>query len=88
MREKLYDTAKPVKRAHGGVRAPHKKFTAEKDSVRMPPPEKVCISMQQHIGAPCIPTVKKGDAVFVGTVVGKQRQACFGARSFQRFGNG
>lgn len=70
MREKLYDTAKPVKRAHGGVRAPHKKFTAEKDSVRMPPPEKVCISMQQHIGAPCIPTVKKGDAVFVGTVVG------------------
>ena len=26
--------------------------------------------MQQHIGAPCIPTVKKGDHVYVGTVVG------------------
>ena len=26
--------------------------------------------MQQHIGAPCVPTVKKGDHVYVGTVVG------------------
>ena len=37
----------------------------------MPPPEKVILPMQQHIGAPCIPTVKKGDHVYVGTVVGK-----------------
>ena len=36
----------------------------------MPPPEKVILPMQQHIGAPCIPTVKKGDHVYVGTVVG------------------
>lgn len=70
MRELLFDVAKPVKRAHGGVRAPHKKFTAEQSTVKMPPPQKVYISMQQHIGAPCLPTVQKGDTVFVGTVVG------------------
>ncbi len=26
--------------------------------------------MQQHIGAPCVPVVKKGDKVYVGTVIG------------------
>lgn len=36
----------------------------------MPPPERVILPMQQHLGAPCVPTVKKGDTVFVGTVVG------------------
>ena len=35
-----------------------------------PPPERITLPMQQHIGAPCIPTVKKGDHVYVGQVVG------------------
>lgn len=39
-------------------------------TVAMPLPEKIVLPMQQHIGAPCTPTVKKGDAVLVGTVVG------------------
>ncbi len=33
-------------------------------------PEKVVIPMVQHIGAPCSPTVKKGDYVKVGQIVG------------------
>ena len=36
----------------------------------MPLPEKIVLPMQQHIGAPCTPAVKKGDTVYVGTVVG------------------
>lgn len=70
MSQKMYDAIKPVKHAHGGVKAPHKKFTAEQATIKMPPPDKVYIAMQQHIGAPCLPTVKKGDKVFVGSVVG------------------
>ena len=36
----------------------------------MPVPAQVTLVMQQHIGAPCTPTVKVGDEVFVGTIVG------------------
>ena len=54
----------------GGVHAPHRKNTADCDTVIMPPPEKVIIAMSQHIGAPCVPTVKPGDSVEVGQIVG------------------
>lgn len=54
-----------------GVAVPHHKATANSKTVRMPLPAKLVLSMQQHIGAPCVPTVEKGDAVFVGTCVGK-----------------
>ena len=37
----------------------------------MPLPSKIVLSMSQHIGAPAAPAVKKGDQVYVGTVVGK-----------------
>ena len=57
-------------RTHGGAAVPHHKNTWDIPSPTMPPPEKVILPMQQHIGAPCIPTVKKGDHVYVGTVVG------------------
>lgn len=59
-----------VKRSIGGVDLPHSKNTAECVSVFMPPPHEVVIPMQQHIGAPCVPCVKKGDTVFVGTKIG------------------
>lgn len=57
-------------RTHGGAAVPHHKNTWDIPTSTMPPPEKVILPMQQHIGAPCIPTVNKGDHVFVGTVVG------------------
>ncbi|MCI8622349.1 MAG: electron transport complex subunit RsxC [Provencibacterium sp.] len=54
-----------------GVHVPHRKENTEDlPAVRMPVPSKVYISMQQHIGAPCKPLVKKGDAVKVGQLIG------------------
>ena len=61
---------RPKGRVKGGARLPHNKATAEMQTVVIDPPEKVVISMSQHIGAPCTPTVKAGDEVFVGTVIG------------------
>ncbi len=61
---------RPVAKLHGGAYLNHMKNTAESETVIMPPPETVVIPMQQHIGAPCAPTVKKGDTVYVGTLIG------------------
>ncbi len=61
---------KPFGKIKGGIKVPHRKNTAELQSVAIPAPQKVIISMAQHIGAPLEPTVKKGDKVFVGTLVG------------------
>lgn len=55
---------------HGGVKPPHLKGTASAETVVMPPPDKVLIPMQQHIGVPCEPVVSVGDEVFVGTKIG------------------
>lgn len=57
-------------RGRGGVNVAHNKNTAEMPVERMPVPQTVVLPMQQHIGAPCIPTVKVGDTVSVGQVVG------------------
>jgi electron transport complex protein RnfC len=54
----------------GGVPAPHRKNTADMETVVMDTPSKVIIPMVQHIGAPCRPTVKKGDIVKLGQVIG------------------
>lgn len=61
---------RPKRNLRGGAKLPHRKNTAECESVVMPSPKTVSILMSQHIGAPCEPTVKKGDTVYVGTVVG------------------
>lgn len=61
---------KAIGKVRGGVSPDHNKLTAEMESVRIAPPEKVVLPMQQHIGAPCIPTVKVGDVVSIGQVVG------------------
>ena len=57
-------------RGHGGVAVPHHKHTWDEHTVVMPPPQRVIIPMQQHIGAPCTPTVQKGDRVLVGQIIG------------------
>lgn len=61
---------KAVRKGKGGILVAHNKITAEKETVRMPDPEIVTLPMLQHIGAPCTPTVKKGDYVAIGQVVG------------------
>lgn len=61
---------KAVRQGRGGVSVSHNKNTAEMPVERMPIPSKVVLPMQQHIGAPCTPTVKVGDIVSVGQVIG------------------
>ena len=53
----------------GGAFLPHLKKTAELETVVMPPVSQIRIPLQQHIGAPAKPVVKKDDKVFVGTLV-------------------
>ena len=65
---------KRVRFTRGGVQLPHRRYTAGMDTVQMPPPAKLYFPMQQHIGAPCVPTVKVGDAVAVGQVIGDSDQ--------------
>ena len=52
------------------IHVSHEKHTAACATEIMAIPETVCISMSQHIGAPCKPLVAKGDAVKVGQVIG------------------
>ena len=60
----------PAGNLRGGTYLPHHKGTSSFHSEVLPSPERVIIPLRQHIGAPCSPTVKKGDTVFVGTVIG------------------
>lgn len=52
------------------IKVSHEKHTAACETQIMPIPDTVCISMSQHIGAPCKPLVKKGDYVKVGQPIG------------------
>ncbi len=61
---------KQIHKPHGGVHPAAHKDAAEFESVTMPIPEKIILPMSQHIGAPCTPTVKVGDTVDVGQIVG------------------
>lgn len=60
---------KPAAIIKGGTKVPHLKDTMAAKSLVMPSPPLVIIPMQQHIGAPCKPTVKPGDQVLVGQVI-------------------
>ena len=62
---------RPVKLIRGGMHLNHQKNTAECETVIMPAPSTVYIPLSQHIGAPAKEVVKKGDAVFVGTLIGE-----------------
>ena len=57
------------------IHVKHQKNTAELESVVMPVPAEVTISMSQHIGAPCKPVVKVGDTVKVGQLIGNSDAA-------------
>lgn len=70
MSKKVAGVLKAVRQGRGGVSVSHNKNTAEMPVERMPIPSKVVLPMQQHIGAPCSPTVKVGDIVSVGQVIG------------------
>ncbi|NLY36645.1 MAG: electron transport complex subunit RsxC [Tissierellia bacterium] len=56
----------------GGIDVPHGKEATEKlPIVDCPPPQRVFLSMRQHIGAPAQAVVKVGDEIKIGQLVGK-----------------
>jgi electron transport complex protein RnfC len=60
-----------LRRFKGGVYPPENKhLTEDKSIIKIEAPHRVIVPLQQHIGAPCKPRVKKGDDVGVGTVLG------------------
>lgn len=54
----------------GGLRLEEYKHTRGKRIEPLPPPKTVSIPLQQHIGAPCRPTVAVGDTVRLGQIIG------------------
>lgn len=54
----------------GGLHVPDNKNTRDCPIVNLPAPSKVAIPMQQHIGAPAMPLVSKGDYVKKGQLIG------------------
>jgi len=52
------------------IKVPHLKNAAEADTLPPLIPDRLVISMSQHIGAPCIPLVKAGDTVVPGQKIG------------------
>ena len=55
----------------GGIHVDENKNTRKYQTQKMPAPQKICISMHQHIGAPCEPSVSVGDAVDAWQPVGE-----------------
>ena len=61
----------------GGIHPKENKHYAEDKAVQVfPEPDLLVIPMQQHIGAPCLPLVKKGDLVTVGQKLGDNQGLC------------
>ena len=61
----------------GGIHPKENKWYArDKEIMIFPAPDVVVIPMQQHIGAPCKPLVKKGDLVTVGQKIGDNQGLC------------
>ena len=55
----------------GGIHPPENKLSADVPIKRLGIPKQVVISMIQHLGAPGVPVVGKGDTVKVGTLIAK-----------------
>ena len=61
----------------GGIHPPENKhYTSEMKVQDFPEPDILVIPMSQHIGAPCLPLVKKGDLVKVGQKLGDNEGLC------------
>lgn len=55
----------------GGIHPPENKLSAGKPITMLPLPKEVVIPLGQHIGAPAVAIVQKGDEVKVGSVIAK-----------------
>ncbi len=57
-----------------GAKVSHFKNAKDKETIAIDIPSVVKIPMIQHMGAPCVPLVKKGDFVFVGQKIGESKE--------------
>lgn len=55
----------------GGIHPPENKLSAGKKIIALPLPEQVIVPLGQHIGAPAVATVKKGDTIKAGQLIAK-----------------
>lgn len=62
------------KKSLHGIFVPHHKNTKDLATIVFDQIDEVCIPMQQHMGAPCIPAVKVGDHVYMGQKIGDNDQ--------------
>ena len=62
----------------GGIHVEEYKNTRKCRIETLPPPKKVAIPMSQHIGAPAVPCVNKGDIVTVGQKIGDLDEGMLG----------
>ena len=61
----------------GGIHPAENKFYAKNCPVQsFPEPDVLVVPMSQHIGAPCLPLVKKGDLVTKGQKIGDNQGLC------------
>lgn len=62
----------------GGIHVEEHKYKGACPTETMPNPATVKISMTQHNGTPCIPSVKKGDRVRIGQIIGDASEDALG----------
>lgn len=55
----------------GGIHAPENKLTADKATVTGALPSQAVVLLNQHLGAPAIPVVAKGETVKTGQIIAK-----------------
>jgi Na+-translocating ferredoxin:NAD+ oxidoreductase subunit C len=55
----------------GGTHPPDRKITASLSIITLPVPELAIIPISQHLGAPALPVVEKGDKVIVGQLIAR-----------------
>ena len=61
----------------GGIHPKENKHYAEHRPIQQfPQPDVLVVPMSQHIGAPCLPLVKKGDTVTMGQKIGDNQGLC------------
>jgi len=57
----------------GGIHPPENKLTADRPIVPLPVPSQVTVPVSQHIGAPAVPAVEKGEPVKAGQVIARSK---------------
>ena len=62
----------------GGTHINEYKLTKDYALEEIEAPDRVAISMSQHIGAPCAPCVEAGDEVLVGQIIGRVDDGALG----------